>query len=714
MTATNRQMRRIGLTALAATLAVPYSAGGFSPVQAEDGAGGNLDDVILLENVPEASAEVDADGLTLNALNVYGDGYFTAAADDGLTWESSNTNVAEVEDDGTVTATGQPGRTFISVTDGEHEDRIAIDARPDNSGGNQGGGPPDTELTVSEESGERYDMVGHALENLTVEEKVGQMLMPDYRNWDGKNVTEMLPEIEAQIEEYHLGGVILFAENTQSTEQTAALMHEYQEAAEKFGLLTSIDQEGGIVTRLNEGTDFPGNMALGAADDVELTYQVGEAIGNELNSLGLNMNFAPVVDVNNNADNPVIGVRSFGEEPSLVGDHGAAYTAGLQSTGVSATAKHFPGHGDTDVDSHLGLPEVPHDIDRLREVELAPFQEAIDEGIDVIMTAHVTFPEIDDTTVISEKTGEEIALPATLSEEALTGLMREELGYDGVVVTDALNMQAISDHFDPVDAVVRAVEAGTDIALMPEDLPGAAEALYDAVEQGDISESRIDASAERILSLKIRRGIIKEEDPAPVEEKIANAEDVIESDEHQALERSVADQATTVVKNDDALPLDADANEEIAVVGGSYSSTLADAVREHAPDAEHIDAGSADEISDSEWTTIEEADRVIVGTTTFNAGQRAETAPQMALVRDLADATDGDVIGIGIRNPYDVSGYDDAVDAYVAQYSFQNVSFTAAADTLFGANEPSGTLPVTIPDADGNPLYDFGHGLQYD
>ncbi len=346
------------------------------------------------------------------------------------------------------------------------------------------------------------------------------MLMPDFRKWNGENVTEMLPEIEHLVKDYHLGGVILFRENVVTTEQTTRLVNDYQEAAEKFGLLMTIDQEGGIVTRLQSGTDMPGNMALGATRSTDISYNVGKAIGEELSALGINTNFAPVLDVNNNPDNPVIGVRSFGEDPDLVADMGIAYTKGLQSTGVAATAKHFPGHGDTDVDSHLGLPEVPHDKERLKEVELYPFQQAMDAGIDMIMTAHVTFPKIDDTKVISKKTGEEIALPATLSHKVLTELMREEMGFDGVITTDALNMNAITDHFGSVDAVIRAVKAGSDIVLMPVGLEEVRNGLLTAIEEGEITEERIEASVERILTLKLERGIIKQESPQPLDEKL--------------------------------------------------------------------------------------------------------------------------------------------------------------------------------------------------
>ena len=315
-------------------------------------------DLILLENVPEVSPEFDGKTISLHALHIYDDGHFMKT-DQQLKWKSSNKNVAKVDDEGNVTLTGKRGRTFITVSDGESTDRIALDYKVDKSH------KKSSSPSLIKQKGKQYDIIQNAIDGMTIEEKVGQMLMPDYRNWDGENVTEMLPEIEAQIQEYHLGGVILFRENVVTTEQTTKLVADYQKASEKYGMLMTIDQEGGIVTRLQSGTDMPGNMALGATRSPELAQNVGHAIGEELASLGINMNFAPDMDVNNNPDNPVIGVRSFGEDPELVADLGIAYTKGLQETGVAATAKHFPGHGDTAVDSHLGLPEVPYDKERL-------------------------------------------------------------------------------------------------------------------------------------------------------------------------------------------------------------------------------------------------------------------------------------------------------------------------------------------------------------
>lgn len=405
--------------------------------------------------------------------------------------------------------------------------------------------------------------VDQIIADMTLEEKVGQMFMPDFRNWgkDGNGnpipFTVMNEKVAKIIQEYHLGGVILFRENVANTEQTVKLVHGLQEASEDIPLLITIDQEGGLVTRLQTGTNMPGNMALGAANDQKLAEEIGEAIGAELNSLGINVNFAPVLDVNVNPANPVIGIRSFGADPDLVSKMGVGYIKGLQNSKVAATAKHFPGHGDTATDSHFGLPVVEHDRETLEAIDLKPFQAAMDNNIDMIMTAHIVLPAIDNDKAESIKDGSEIGIPATLSQKILTGLIREEMNYNGVVVTDALNMQAITEHFGPEDAVIRSINAGADIVLMPaivwdesqvENLDKVYNAVIDAVNSGEISEEKINESVRRILTLKINRNIIGKEDSRSLDEKIANAKTIVGSKEHKEIERRAAEKAVTLIK----------------------------------------------------------------------------------------------------------------------------------------------------------------------
>jgi len=414
------------------------------------------------------------------------------------------------------------------------------------------------------------------VEKMSIEEKVGQMFMPDFRQWNGKNVCEINEEIVQVIQQHHIGGVILFRENLVDTEQTVRLVDQLQRAAGSIPLLLSTDQEGGVVNRLQSGTVMPGNMALGATGSTESCHRVGQAIGAELHALGININFAPVVDVNVNPDNPVIGVRSFGSDPQLVSDLGVSYIQGLHDAGVAATAKHFPGHGDTAVDSHLGLPSVPYDRSRLDEVELKPFQTAINAGVDLIMTAHVTFPAIDSSMLISRLDNTPIYVPATLSAPVLTGLIRNTLGFEGVVVTDSLQMKAITDHFGPEDTVIRAVQAGTDIILMPSDLNRAYQAMLAAVKNGDIPETTIDKSVTRILALKLKLGVVEINNgklqpgydiDRSIEDKINTALAIVGCSQHQSLERDVAGQAVTLLKNEgNILPFKLDNAKKVVIL----------------------------------------------------------------------------------------------------------------------------------------------------
>lgn len=668
-------------------------------------------DLILLENVPEIEPTIHNKNVKLTALNVYEKGNFTKVSE-GLSWNSSNKNVATVDDNGLVTFTGQNGRTFVTVSNGTKEDRIALDYKVAKQSAEKG--KPNSVASVEKQTGIKYDIITHALENLSLEEKVGQMMMPDFRKFGGSDVTEMLPEIEQMVKDYHLGGVILFRENVVDTEQTARLVNNYQEASDKFGLLITIDQEGGIVTRLQSGTHMPGNMALGASRSTDLAWKTGDVIGSELASLGINMNLAPVVDVNNNPDNPVIGVRSFSENPQLVAELGVAYTKGMQSNGVAGTAKHFPGHGDTSVDSHLGLPEVPHNKDRLLEVELYPFQKLMEQGIDAIMTAHVTFPKIDSNKAISQKTGEEVFVPATLSYNVLTELMRNEMGFDGVVMTDAMNMKAIADHFGPVDASIRAINAGADIILMPVGVSEVFNGIVNAVNAGDITDARIDESVGRILTLKVKRGIIKEETPVDIDKKVQQALQVVGSLDHQAVEAEVAAKSVTVVKNENnLLPLKPDTDEKVVVVGAfSFIDSFYAQVKARHENTVLLKLKSGQSsLDEDQKQTLTEADIIIIGSYTSSVYGRSPSHPFMQTYNEVANL-DKPTVAVSFRNPYDIMAYQN-VDAYVAQYGYREASHKATADVLFGIESPTGKLPVTIPSYQGGTLYEFGTGIEY-
>lgn len=593
------------------------------------------------------------------------------------------------------------------------------------------------------------------VEGMSVEQKVGQMLMPDFRNWQKKGeskatgFTEMNDEVGSIIQKYHLGGVILFAENVVGAEQTVRLIDGLQVASPELPLFITIDQEGGIVTRLQTGTNLPGNMALGATRSEKYAYQTGEIIGKELSSLGVNVNFGPSLDVNNNPDNPVIGVRSYSSNPELVSKLGIQTIKGLQRTDIAATAKHFPGHGDTATDSHYGLPLVTHDKDRLHAVELLPFQNAIDEGVDMIMTAHVQFPAFDDTTYISKKDGQEILVPATLSKKVLTGLLREEMGFEGVIVTDALNMKAIADNFGQEEAVVLALKSGVDIALMPaqvnslemeENLASVYNAVLEAIESGDLPMEQVNASVERILKLKEKRGILTP-DNAPIEEKVAESLKVVGNKEHLKKEKNMAEDAVTLLKNEDkTLPFKPKKGDNVLVLAPFDDQVEAmtrsiNELKGKKKDVEITGYAFSDKSFNEEVAAmIDEADYVITGSyvvkndpavndgvidDSIQDSSKWATAFPRAVMKD-AEAKNKKFVLMSLRNPYDVGNFEEA-KAVLAVYGFKGYSngayrqpnIPAGIKTIFGESKPKGKLPVDIPSVNQPEeiLYHYGYGL---
>ena len=409
------------------------------------------------------------------------------------------------------------------------------------------------------------------LAEMSTEEKIAQMLMPEFRYFpdeQGKTqgVTEMRPEIAEMLQKYSFAGVILFGDNLGDTEKAVRLVDAMQTANASVPgrpqLLTAVDQEGGPVARLGHGCQMPGNMALGAIGDPEAAEAAGRLMGEEILAIGLNYDAAPVVDVNSNPENPVIGLRSFSDDPETVASLGVGLMRGLQSTGAISTLKHFPGHGDTATDSHTGLPRVEKSLEELQAFELVPFQACIDAGAEAIMTAHIQYPLIETETAVSTSTGEEINLPATLSKTILTDLLRGEMGFEGVIISDAMNMDAIAKHFEPLTVAQRAIEAGVNILLMPvststpEGLAALEQYIRDVaalVDEGTISIERVDDSALRILRLKEQHGLLDTYDSGDLEERVAYALATVGSAEHHAIEADLATRALTLVKNDNGL-----------------------------------------------------------------------------------------------------------------------------------------------------------------
>ncbi|WP_317856191.1 glycoside hydrolase family 3 N-terminal domain-containing protein [Chakrabartyella piscis] len=342
-----------------------------------------------------------------------------------------------------------------------------------------------TELTLEEQ-------VSALMDTMTIEEKIGQLLMCDFRtNADGTPMTELSETAAEAIANYNLGGVVLFAENLDTAEQTKTLISDIK-ALSDIPMFIGVDEEGGLVSRLNK-SEIPHEVIPDAATlgTVEEVSRVGTVIGETLFDLGFNVDFAPVADVNTNPENTVIGTRAYSSDPFFAADMVGAFVEAIQETGVYGCVKHFPGHGDTAGDSHDGSVYVDHDLERLELVEFLPFKEGIAAGVKFVMVGHIQTPN-----ATSDH------LPATLSKESVD-LLRNNLGYDGIVITDAMNMQAIVQYYGAGEACVMSILAGVDIVLMPEDYHEAYAALLEAYDTGRLTEERVDESLVRILSEKM-------------------------------------------------------------------------------------------------------------------------------------------------------------------------------------------------------------------
>lgn len=543
------------------------------------------------------------------------------------------------------------------------------------------------------------------IQHMTLEEKIGQLFIvhvygetaedPNREitnlstNRGGKNFKEV-------IENYHIGGVIYFnwTDNIGmpiDLAQVNNLSNELQEIAMdqrmEIPLLISTDQEGGIVARVREpGSVFPGNMALGATRSTEYASQTAQIMGQELKSLGINTNLAPVLDVNVNPDNPVIGVRSFSEDPQLVGDMGVAQVEGYQDQNVLATAKHFPGHGDTNVDSHYGLPIINHDLETLHDVDIKPFKDAIDAGIDAIMPAHIVVPALDDS-----------GLPATLSKPILTDLLRDELGFDGLVITDSLGMSGAN--VVPEDRVaIEAFKAGVDVLLNPPNVELAYNAMLGAVESGELSESRVEESVYRILEAKFKRGLFH--NPTVAEDAIEN----IGLEENKAIAKEMTENSITLLKNeDDVLPLTNDRNILVTGPSSGNPNDLSNLLSDQgiAIDSYQTYNSPSTAQRNAAVEKADDADVIVVTAHSANINYA-----QQQFVKALQE-TDKPVVVVSMRNPYDIISFP-SVEANVLTYGNQSVSTVAVAKVLIGEVNPSGQLPVTIPG-----LYEFGDGISY-
>ena len=617
--------------------------------------------------------------------------------------------------------------------------------------------------------------VENMLGAMSVRDKVTQMMMVDFRKWgssaeDAADFTEMNDEVNGILEAYNFGAVILFSNNMKETEQTFRLTQALQEAATKSNgipLIITADQEGGTVCRLGSGTALPGNMALGATyalNGTKYAKEAGRIIGSELSVLGINTNLAPVVDVNSNANNPVIGLRSFSDDPDIVGALASAMVEGMAEYNVIGTAKHFPGHGDTATDSHYGLPIVDKSFAELEKNELKPYHILLSQGIEMIMTAHILYPQLESDQILSDKTGKLESLPATMSDDILTGLLKRDMGFDGIVITDAMNMAGITDYWDPVQAAIVSVRAGADMICMPtrlccmddvDNLNAVIDGIINAVNNGEIPEERIDDAVRRVLTVKNNRGIL---DYDSSKLSIDQAKATVGCEANRTLEREMAAAAVTLIKNEnDVLPLKLTSDSRVLMLvafDDESSLTLMGWNRAKAkgliPNGATVDyyRFSSESLEDNAFVPalqekLDAADTLIIisecGKASRMEYQHWLTAVPNALC-NYASSCGKTSIVVSADKPYDVQLYPEA-DAILAVYGCKGSSvdpttvltgdvtteekaygpnILAGVEVILGTFSPSGKLPLNIPiyEIESNTYtaslaYERGYGLSY-
>ncbi|WP_299078214.1 beta-N-acetylhexosaminidase [uncultured Paraglaciecola sp.] len=586
---------------------------------------------------------------------------------------------------------------------------------------------------------------------------IAQKLMLDLRYFCADNqvqkpcrtpVTTLPQSLINMIADTGIGGVILFAENLQDTAQILTLNQSIQRAAIKGGhgpVFIAIDQEGGRVVRLpqNLGTSFAGNMAIGATfaqHGDKYARITGNIMAKELLSLGFNLNFAPTVDVNVNPQNPVINVRSFGEDPNIVAQLGTAQLVAMQAQGMIATLKHFPGHGDTSVDSHTGLPRVEHDLAQIERVDLKPFQHVIDNADPgMIMTAHIQYPQLDNSK-FTAKDGSKVILPATMSRQILTNILRGKMGFKGIIVSDALNMAGIAHYYKQTEAVIQTFSAGTDIALMPlsirrpSDIPKLKQLISNvanAVQTGQLNAIEMQASAQRIANLKSTYRL-SQQLAVPIEKSVANAQTVLGALEHKQLEQQLANHSIVKIKNNGVFPINESVRNVLLVMPDTTKCMgLHLALKRQLSRLNIQCQGLASHSDRLELQALQGVDLIIAADITPDqslaelggmddiqgSSERSTKQQQnIQLLNLLSTAKDlgKHTVFISLRTPYNshvVAPFSDAILAsfsyrltrweYMDDYGrlitqYQGPIFKALAQVLSGDIQPTGHLPVTI------------------
>jgi beta-N-acetylhexosaminidase len=549
--------------------------------------------------------------------------------------------------------------------------------------------------------------VRQLMRSMTLRDKVAQLIiMPIYGEHANTRSAEFR-KYQHFIRDLHVGGVIVTGHSLNGGVRNAepyamaALINRLQKMA-KTPLFVSADFERGASMRVNSTTAWPYSMAFAAAKDLTAVSEEGADTARDARAMGVNWIFAPVADVNNNPDNPIINIRSFGENPAEVSSFVQAYINGAHSdrkNPVLVTAKHFPGHGDTTEDSHLALPRLDADRNRIEAVELQPFRTAIAAGVDAVMTAHLAVPALEPENI-----------PATVSTKILTGVLRDELGFHGLVITDAMDMQGLAAMFDTAEASARAIEAGADVLLMPKRAEDAIRGVTAAVQSGRISRKRLDDSVARVLAAKVRLGLTRKR--LVNLEDIADVVDSPESDEHA---QSVADHAVTLVTDTkDSLPVRHSENTcLIAMTEGRRSQQgirLIDEVKKRAPSITttvldpSMTKSDLDQVSEKASSCGQIIAAAFVSVNAYRGN--------VALPGGYSDFLNALIAGkvpvvlAALGNPYLVRTFPN-VAAYLTTYSPTPTSETALAKALFGEIAITGHLPVTIPG-----VAKYGDGIQ--
>jgi len=514
------------------------------------------------------------------------------------------------------------------------------------------------------------------ISNLTLEQKVGQLFLV------ALNGTTLSDEYKQHYKHYNLGNYIYFAQNLTDYKSIRQLSDSLQEVAKEISgipAFISVDQEGGMVTRAYSGaTHFPSNMAITASGMGDMAGKIGKMVGYELKGLGINLNHAPVLDVNNNGNNPVIGIRSYADNPAVVAQMGVEYINGLQSNGVMANAKHFPGHGDTNVDSHLALPSIDHDFDRLNTVELVPFKAALSD-VDSIMTAHIIFKAIDPT------------VPATLSSKVITEFLRGKLGYEGLVLTDCMSMNAIKDFYTSEKGCVMAINAGADIICLNGTMDVQAKcytAVLEAARAGEISMEKIDTAVQRIIKYKEKYNLAAVNNP-PQESYPP----------HNALADEMSAKSITLIKGSGTITLDNASENIFAISPPPSKANIADdtIVTQHTfckKAAEEFGCNYAEITIDPTDTEISDIiakteNHQVILYATYNA---ILNPGQVNLFNALKNAGK-QIATVSLRVPYDALALKGA-DCYIAAYEYTNRAVTNTLLTLAGKIPFTGKLPL--------------------